>query len=273
MIQVKAHTYSGNFSDREVDSELVFVSSQLVTHLTKKPAIKGQFITRFMGDASGAHHLGRADDARRLLQASCDTAGAMFLAISAPPNTTVTFNCNGALVSGHSGPPGFYCGPAPWISTVFVAAVLGRRDTIDALSTVPVTVLERAPGERDQCFAHLANAVQAFFADEDLGNPLAEFRRLSEPDLLKVATPSLLARFRGLGAALLAVTERDQGGFTAALVATLEGHRAAFGTGQEGKSHAYLIDYLSSGLAVLARARGLSVEVESPYMPKWLIFN
>lgn len=271
MIRVDSHVYAGNFSHKEVDSELAFVATRLAVQLSKKPAEKGQYITRFSGDASGAYHLGRSDDALVLLGASCDSACAMFAAISAPPNTTVNFSCRGAQLSGPSGTAGFNSGPSAWLRATFVAAALGRKEALSALLPVPVSLLEKSPGERDKCFTHLAYAVQAFFEGEDVEAPIAEFRRLSEPAELKVASPTSLQPFRGLASALEAIVKREDQAFCAALVATLEGHRAVFGRGQEGQSHAYLIDYLASGLAVVARERGISVGVESAYMPRWLI--
>lgn len=271
MIHVSSHAYSGNFSNGEVDSELAFVRERLGKQLAKGPTKFGGHPARLTADASGASHLNRSHDAARLLDASCDCAGAMFAAVAAPAGTAVTFPLQGAELSGPSGPPGYGCGPGAWTTAVLVAVAARRADTLSTLLSVPVSILEQGPGEHDRCFPHLMYAVQAFFAGEDIEPPLTEFERLSQPGELKVATPAILRRFRALGPALIALRGKDQAAFTAALVAVLEAHKATFGRGQDARSHAFVIDYHASGVAVLGREAGLTVEVESGYLPRWLV--
>jgi hypothetical protein len=271
MIHVDSLHTAATYKDPSVDSEHQFIQDKLSAQLEKAPAASGRHVSRQTMIVAGAHLLGRTDDARTLLNVSCDCAGAMFAAVAAPAGTTVTFPFQGGELSGPSGPPGYNSGPSPWVTAVLVAVALRRADTLATLRSVPVSILEQAPGERDRCFSHLVYAFQAFFAGEDIQPPLTEFERLSQPGELKVATPAILRRFRALGPALVALRGKDQEAFTAALVAVLEAHKATFGRGQDAKSHAFLIDYHACGLAVLAREAGLTVEVESGYLPRWLV--
>lgn len=272
MITVPSHQFKGTYPEKLVDSSLAFARNELGSRLSDNPSEAGGVhadaqLTR----AGGAFSCGRPKDALELLHASCDAAGALFSAVAASPGTKVTFVYRGTPLTGPAGAAGFGCGPGPWITSLLVAAALGRADTVRALVQVPAQLLSSAPGERDACFLHLVYALQALVHGEDVTAPLAEFERLSRPEHLKIATPRTLERFRALAEALVAVAQADQAKFTAALVAMLKAHKAAFGKGKEAASHAYLIDIHSCGMARIGRDRGLQVEVESDYMPTWIL--
>jgi hypothetical protein len=270
MMQVVSHQFTGNHLDREVDAELEFIRTKLAVRLQKKPVAAGAQISGQFIAACGAYHLGRTNDALELLNTCCDGAGALFAGIAAPANTTVTFPFRGATLAGPSGPPGFGAGPGPWATALLLAQALRRKEVVDIVLAVPVSVLSAAPGERDACFAHLAYTLQAFFGDEDFNEPLAEFERLSRPENLTVSTPLGVESFRSIAPVLVAIAAQDQKGFSEALVNLLEAHKLAFGRGKEAASPAGLIDCHAAGLVALAEERGLHLEVQSGYIPPWL---
>lgn len=272
MIRVKSHQYKGRYTDALVDAALQFARTDLSSRLSDDPVEAAGVHTKAnLTEAGGAVACSRERDALELLQVSCDCAGALFAAISAPAGSQVTFPFRGAAISGPAGKPGYGTGPAAWVTSLLLASALGRADAVATLTAVPAQLFQEAPGERDECFYHLVYAFQAFFLDEDVAEPLAEFERLSRPEHLKVATPRILERFRALGPALTAIVDKNQSSLTPALVGVLEAHKRAFGKGKEAASHAYLIDVHACGIARIARDRGLQIEVESDYMPPWLL--
>ncbi len=56
-----------------------------------------------------------------------------------------------------------------------------------------------------------------------------------------------------------------------ALVKQLEAHKKMFGKGKEAGSASGLIDARAAGLMRATLDRGLKLDVESDYVPKWLI--
>jgi hypothetical protein len=270
MIQVPAHKFKGSGDDAEVDSDLKFAREQLVRHVTGWPAKCGLQVSAQFTRGCTAYQLGRADAALELLTASCEVAAAMFAAVSASPESKVTFSFSGSVLSGPSGPTGFGAGCGAWLQDVMLAVALRRTDVMTALTEVPVRVMERA-GEADAFFAHLAYATQAFLIGENPLEPLAEFDRLIRPENVKIASPKMVSRFAAAAASLRAIAGKDQTGFDESLVAQLKAHKKAHERGDDAARPDGLIDRLSCGMAVLGQERGLQLNVESGYMPPWLV--
>ncbi len=68
-----------------------------------------------------------------------------------------------------------------------------------------------------------------------------------------------------------AIADKDQAGFDKSLLERLQVHKRAHSRGKAAADVAGLIDPLASGMAVLGGARGLTSNVESDYMPQWLL--
>jgi hypothetical protein len=76
-----------------------------------------------------------------------------------------------------------------------------------------------------------------------------------------------LARFSGVAMGLAGIAAQDRGVFNEGVRVALAAHRDYYGdeTGKELVTG--LIDCLASGIAVLGLERGLTLSVESDYMP------
>lgn len=197
MKRLAAHAIKGgiHYTAAASDNELLFMRTVLAKRLEKRPANAGLQVGAQYATGCAALALGRESDALELITASSEASGAMYAAISARAGTQVSFTFRGAQLSGPSGPPGYNAGPLSWVAATCVALALGRHDVVSVLAAVPVPVLEQAPGERDACWARLAYALQALLAEEDVGPPLTEFARLSQPQHLSIAAPDSVARY------------------------------------------------------------------------------
>jgi len=271
MIEVKSHTFKGNYTDAELDKALVFARGGLADRLRKNPAGVGLQVSGCFLHACTAYHLGRIPDATELMDASCDCAAAMFSAISAEPNVQVTFPFRGGQLSGTSGKPAYGAGPGNWITAMLLAIARRRHDVIEVLRDTPLARLKEAPGERDECFAHWVLALQSFQGGSLFGEELAQADRLSRPEALKVATPAIVERYRAMGQVLGAIDVNSQAAYDQALKASVEAHKNFFGRGKQAGAPDSLIDPISCGLAVLGQERGLELHVRSGYLPEWLI--
>jgi hypothetical protein len=271
MTKVSAHKFKGNYTDKEVEENLEFLRSTLASRLETGPAAMGKQVVAQFSRGCFAHSLGRSKDAFEMFQASSECAGAQFAATSAEPKTSVAFGFRGRTLTGPSGPPQFASEPPSWIGALLLAVAQQQPEVVETLLAVPTAVLQNAPGEVDACYIHLVHALKAFFRNQDAAAHLAEFERLSRPEALKISTATSIERFRAIGSILSALAKRDDRGVNDALVKQLEAHKKFFGKGKEAGSASGLIDPQAAGLMRTALDRGLKLDVESDYVPKWLI--
>jgi hypothetical protein len=272
MIQVAMHTFKGSTSHESVDHDLTFARAKLPEHVQGRPTKCGKHVMAQFSRGCLAYHLGRLDDALELLTAACETAGAMYTAVSSQPGAIVTFPFRGRQLSGPSGPPEYLAGSVLWVTDLCLALALRRRDIINILVKVPMRAIEKALGGRsDECFTHLVDALQDFLTGKDPGKSLVKFERLSQPENLKVVTPAFISRFRGMSLILKAIAAKDQASFDQSLVAKLTEFKKAHSRGTAASDPNGLIDLLASGMAVLAQECGLQLNVASVYIPSWLI--
>ncbi|MDQ2642838.1 MAG: immunity 49 family protein [Myxococcota bacterium] len=272
MTNIPSHKFKGSYTAEEVDEDLAFLRNELGRKLANSPsAMGGKQVAAQFTRGCGAYSVGRPKDALEAFHASVECSGAQFSAVSAEPNTTIAFVFRGNTLTGPAGAPQFGALPPYWIQAVFLSAALQRSEILETLLAVPLTVFDKAPGEVDACYIHLVHALKAFFAHRDFAGNLEEFDRLSRPESLKIATPPILERYRAIGPVLAAFEKGDALAFNQALIRELEAHKKTFGKGKDANTPNGLIDVHAAGLMRLALNRGLKLDVESDYVPKWLI--
>jgi hypothetical protein len=271
MVEFATHNFKGEVREDELKQALELARTALPQLAQTNPVGCGDSMNELYTAACGASHLGRTREALELAHAACDCAGAMFRAISARPNTTVSFNVHGERLSGPSGQATELCEVRSWTLELMFAAALRRQDVVDTLADVPVRVLQMAPADQDDCFRELAHVLQAFFLNENFAEPLSAFERLSKPKHLQFAEVADVRRFAALTASLLAIAARNQAAFDEAIVVQLTAHKKTMGRGSDGQEVTSLIDCLAAGAAVLGQTRGLKLNVKSGYLPTWLV--
>jgi len=272
MTKISSHKFKGSYTAEEVEEDLAFLRNELGPKLANSPsAMGGKQVAAQFTRGCGAHSIGRPKDALEAFHASVECSGAQFAAASAEPNTTVAFVFRGKTLTGPSGAPKFGTLPPYWIQAALLSVALQRSEVLETLLAVPSAVFDEAPGEVDACYVHLVHALKAFFAKRDFRAHLEEFERLSRPEALKIASPAILERYRAIGPVLTALEKGDAPAFNQALIIELEAHKKAFGKGKEANTPNGLIDVHAAGLMRVALDRGLEVDVESDYVPRWLI--
>jgi hypothetical protein len=268
---VPRHKFNSNYTEKEVEENLGFLRDTLSAWLQRSTARGGVQADAQFTRGCWTSSVGRFKEALEMFQGACDCAGAQSVAISAKPGAPVSFTVRGREVTGQGGPPQFGSSASYWVHQLLLAAALRRADVMVKVLAVPDAVLESSPGDRDACFILLVRAVRSFFQGKDFQGPWEAFERQSRPEALKIASPRVMERFRALGPALAALAAKDEARFNEALVAVLDAHKWAFGKGKEAKGASSLISAHAAGLMRLALDRGMKVEVESDYAPKWLI--
>jgi hypothetical protein len=272
MTKIPAHKFKGNYSSEEVDEDVAFLRNELATKLANSPsAMGGKQVGAQFTRGCGAHSVGRPKEALEAFHASAECSGAQFAAVSAEPNTTVAFVFREKTLTGPSGPPQYGSLPPHWVQALLLSAALQRSEIVETLLAVPSVVFQKAPGEVDACYIHLVHTLKAFFTKRDFEAHLEEFERLSRPEALKIATRQTLERYRAIGPALKALGKNDGPAANHALVAEIEAHKKTFGKGKEASTPNGLIDVHAAGLMRMTLDRGLKLDVESDYVPKWLI--
>ena len=156
-----------------------------------------------------------------------------------------------------------------WMQGYAAARILRDRNAALALAqTAPAPY----PGEGERYDGHrseIARALCAWELGKDWSDPL-------HAAYFKVMTPSVSARYStSVGwpilDMLLAVHRCRPDAFNEALYAALTGHREiceAEGTGWQPAARLALVPL---GLCCLASDQGIPIDVESPYIPAWLI--
>jgi len=270
MSVVSVHKFTSNYSREELDGRVEFIENTLPDRLAKAPARQGRFFFSNVRSACWAHFVGDHSLARRFMNVAFDCAAAVFAAAHA--EQTVTFELEGQRVSGPGGPPDHSANEGVWIEAFLLGLALQREGELQVFVDYPTDRLGEGPGEGDEFRAPMVDALKAFLTENEAWPTFRDRAlALSEPGRLTVMTPRQAEPYRAVLRALEPVSAADQAGFNDALVAVLKAHKALFGRGKESRGPRSLLSVPACGVAGLAIRSGLDVEVESGYLPAWLL--
>jgi len=156
-----------------------------------------------------------------------------------------------------------------WMQAYAAARILRDRPAALALSK---GLLDPFPGEGEAYDGHRAEIARALCVWE-LGGDWSEPLHNA---YFKVMTPTVSARHATsvgwpLLDMLLALHRRRPDAFNEALYAVLAGHRELCEVEGGGWRPSSLVALVPLGLCCLASDQGIPIDVESPYIPAWLI--
>jgi hypothetical protein len=185
-----------------------------------------------------------------------------------------------AMIDGRSyvlSVPGAHtmAGPGEWVTGFMTACACRERDLAERLATVAPEVrrLSIRSAQGDEFVYHLPAAVAAVARrDPAAGEHLARVLAMAQPEHVRVCEEDARIRLvRGIELALR-LHEGDARRFNDALEALLVAHRAYWSaTEKRRESPDGFLCLTALGLASIAHDRGIGIEVDSPYMPAWIV--
>ena len=166
-------------------------------------------------------------------------------------------------------------GATAWHNGFFAACACRDEAARVSLASIDDTTLAyaRPSTQTDEYQYALVGALAALSRSEsNAGARLAATRALAHPERVKVSEGDVLARHAARIELAQRLHEGDAARFNEALEAALVAHRGYWTKTKERRDdpRGFLaLDAL--GLACLARERGMAIDVESDYIPAWIV--
>ncbi|MER5942418.1 immunity 49 family protein [Streptomyces sp. NPDC001928] len=160
-----------------------------------------------------------------------------------------------------------------WLTAFWLACVCRERQRTNDLSQVPVSLLREAGGFEEYMYSWV-EALQAHWCKRpDLGDKLLAAVDGTAPEVLRPASRSAVLNLMYPPMNLLTqVVRGDQDRFNTELARTIEGHKDYWTRDEElARDSDGLIALGPLAVACLARDSGFTIDVESEYMPKYLL--
>ena len=172
---------------------------------------------------------------------------------------------SGATTEAHAG---------HWLTAFWLACICREKQRMNELCQVPAALLRQAAGTFDPYIYHWVEALRAYWLGRpELGDELVTAAEGTDPDTIRYADPSsvLLIMYPPMNL-LTHLIQGDQEKFNTALTQALELHKDYWTRDEErALSSESLIALAPLALACLARDAGFTIDVESPYLPKYLL--
>lgn len=269
MITVRAHRLTRPVVADGIADDVEFIEGNLLAYAGTHPEYVGKQSAFMLGRVVEAYAAGDLATTHRFMQVTADlAAGAFQIWRQEGP---VEFTIEGRPFRSADLAPSYGSGPSDWVQQLCLAVALRRDDTVEVLLDYPEAQLKKFPGQFDEAWYPLVDALKAFWSRRAYKKRLADFLKASEVEHLTVMSPELAERYRAVVPALAAIERGDQETFTGALVAGLKAHKAVMGHEDNAKDVTGLLALPVIGIAALGVRRGLALEVSSSYCPAWLV--
>ncbi|MFJ3518619.1 MULTISPECIES: immunity 49 family protein [unclassified Streptomyces] len=164
-----------------------------------------------------------------------------------------------------------YVTPAAWVTAFYLAVVCRERDRITALCRVPLSLLRENGGVTQEFEYAWIDTLQTYWlGGPDLGQKLVAAIDGTDPE---VATdPETVGRlFYPPMEMFHRVIRNDAEGFNRALDAALQWHREYWTQEDRSQLISGLVALAPLAMTCFAREAGISIEVESDYLPAVLL--
>ncbi|MGW2647864.1 immunity 49 family protein [Streptomyces sp. NPDC001393] len=199
---------------------------------------------------------------------------ALFAAATAPEGTSITCRIKEQERILPATGPEPHLNPGTWVTAFYLAMICRDNDRLRQLAEVPVPLLRGSGAVFDEYIYSWVDALQSFWLGrQDMGEKLVAAVDGTSPEALQYADADLMSKILYPPMVLLyRVIRRDAGELDKALADALRQHRAYWtATEDRATSADGLVALGPLAMACLARDQGITVEVESAYMPKALL--
>lgn len=184
---------------------------------------------------------------------------------------TVTIPIDGQQLALAATGPTDNTTPAMWLRVFGLSLALRRPDATVALCAVDVDILRRSPTQVDDFRYEVVSAMQDFALGRNWRAAAARAVERAQPQHTRVAGREYVEVELSEVKMLEPLDARDAAAFDRAFAAALEAHKAYWGSKQWIGHAIGRIAVTPLGLAALAHDRGLAFDLESGYVPAWLV--
>ncbi len=161
-----------------------------------------------------------------------------------------------------------------WLRALWLAMICRERSRVVMLASVPEELLRGSGANYDDYVYQWVKALQIYWREEDgLVDTLLAAMEGTEPSALRVAEPELVAQLLYPPIELFYLfTQRDEAKFNDSLVRALELHHRFWTKDEDRRTRSDgFISLPLLAIAALAKDAGMTVDVESEYIPKTLV--
>lgn len=269
-IRVPAHTVDNQYDPDFVVGDLQFVRDTLPGQIEGDAVRAGDMVSTLHGRACQALLVDQAPACIEQLGASLDCAVAGFACWYHDDPVEVVYQGKTLRTTGTE--PSLGGNEAAWLHGMHLALLFDRQDAIDSLVEYDFDLFDRSPGQSDEFWRPLVQLTRSFVTDGTDWDELVDaVETLTGPAHMSVGTPRLGAFYGALVPLMQAIRDDDPIAFNDAVAAALRAHEALWGRGKDKRSPRGLLCLPVAGLAALGVRQDLSYEVESGYVPEWLL--
>ncbi|NBE56525.1 immunity 49 family protein [Streptomyces boluensis] len=170
--------------------------------------------------------------------------------------------------------PQSYSDAGNWLTAFYLALICREQSRLTELSNVPLSVLRDSGAEYDEYIYDWVDALQTYWKrGPDLGDKLVAAVEGTDPDRLQAADRQLmqLVLYPPLNL-LFRLIAGDTDRFNVELAKAVEWHKEYWtGDEQRAAQPSGLVAVAPLALACLAYDGGVPIDVESDYLPKYLL--
>lgn len=240
--------------------------------IQKNPPAVGALVRDLLGAAGAAVQLGRPHDVTlSLLRAAKEAGVAAMMLAGAGPDEELVVSVGGTPLSVMGTGPTDFTEPLSWLRTYGLTLVLRDAEGANAICSLDVEILRGSPTRVDDFRYDLVAAMQDFWLGRSWRRNCEHARALAQPTSTHVAGREYVDVELTMLALLDPLTEVKAGTFNEALASSLDAHRAYWANKRWAGSPQGLLAITPLGLAAVAHDRGIPIEVESGYLPSWLV--
>jgi hypothetical protein len=267
MKNVAAHPTMNHMTVEQIQHEVGYLCDKVTVLCVERfgPVAQGR-IHGWFADGLQAHESGFSKEASLLLDSACVLSDATWRSLGGDTRD-VLFELCGKRVESRGYLEKRLPHPTAWMIALGLSVCLGREETVALLSEVKREHIDEEVG---RFWTPRIAAFQQFVRGEGDGSALRDATLEAY-----VASAGALDRFGQLLEAefdlMAAIVAGQQAAYTAALVDALKKHKAWYGRGSEKNSAAARVALPTCMMVVRAKQRGLRREVESGYLPEYLV--
>jgi Fe-S-cluster formation regulator IscX/YfhJ len=205
---------------------------------------------------------------------SMQTGSALFAAATAPEGTHVTCRIGKREHILPATGPESHLNAGTWVTSFYLAMICRDNDRLRRLAEVPVSLLRDSGAVFDAYIYSWVETLQSFWLGrQDVGDKLVAAVDATSPEALRYTDADLVSKILYPPMILLyRIIRRDAVEFDKALVDALRQYKAYWTADEDRATSADgLVALGPLAMACLARDQGITVDVESEYLPKALL--
>ncbi|WIX85452.1 immunity 49 family protein [Amycolatopsis sp. DG1A-15b] len=200
-------------------------------------------------------------------------AGAALFLVSSRTEGEVEFRYGEATLRREAVGPNMNANAVSWLDALWLAMICRERPRIDLLAAIPQDLLRASTIEYDEFVYSWVGALQTYWTrGEGLVEEILSAMAGTDPaGLRQLDADAVLQRYYPPIEMFYHLTQRDDAKFNKSLANALELHKRFWSTEDQRTSPFGYVALGPLAIACLARDAGVTIEVESEYLPANLL--